>query len=249
MTTTGITTRPADQASCAFSNSFIPGGSNSSPIAFLESKLNENPGIRLKANSTLAFAVVQEYRSVSGATERPRWPEDLCGYIEDVEARVLKEAVRRAKLNLLVQGVPDTQYDQDECINSSIDGANAASVIDSDVFLGATVASGSSLPGSYAYGNCSENIDSQNPFEDLFTVDWTTYFENDVFPEVADVLEDLSEEDLELINIYYEQYGELYQQGLDQAQFDIANSGFFFNNETGRFEKLKRLCWSKISNR
>jgi hypothetical protein len=154
---------------------------NQSPINYLGNILKKYPYLKLIPNSLLGIAVLQEFNSVKGTTNRLPWPEDLCGYISNVEARS-QRINREAQLSIVnVNDIPDTKYPIDDCLNRSTD-------VIFDTITNQKINTGAHLPGSFTYGNC---VPLDNLIEDLFDLDWSGFFATPVFP----TLDDLSEED------------------------------------------------------
>ncbi len=126
-------------------------------INFLLRIQKKYPFLKLKPESLLALMVSFEYNSVDAKTIRKTWPEDVCGYLQNIENN-FKNSIKKQQANLLI--TMDREYDLDECIIST-----------------------ESRPGSVVYSECGGKTDL---FERLYDIDWTEYFMNPVFPNIDD---------------------------------------------------------------
>jgi len=175
---TGLFNRPANNT-CSSDTPNVFAELSQSPVQFLGNILKKYPFLEIVPNSLLARAVYFEYETIKGSTSRPPWPEDLCGYIEAARDRDAQRNGRPAIYFPQVNGSPDTEYFPDECINQSMTGVNAA-------WGNVPVTIGAVLPGTYLYDKC--NSSKSNLIEDLYSVDWTSYFQNPShFPDITDL--------------------------------------------------------------
>lgn len=181
MNITPTTTRPYRTADQLLGTGILE-NLTPSPIEFLQSKLAKYPFLQLKPSSLLAKVVVYQYQQgTTATTDRPEWPEELCGYIEAVAALAELDKINLDEFNPKIDGVPDSKYAQDECITPTGTIEYTSDVYEAGVQRAVT------LPGTLAYAQC----ETEDLIEDLYDVDWTGYFASPVFPSI----DSLSEED------------------------------------------------------
>lgn len=142
-----------------------------SPINFLLKIKKRHPYLNLRSNSLLALAVSIEYKSIGSTNARKIWPEDICGFLEKINQRIENQLRKR---NELLVDPKDREYNLDSCMTPfDLVTLNEEIVVEGGI----------QQPGSLAYSLCDERA---NPFERLFEIDWTSYFDNPLFPSFDD---------------------------------------------------------------
>lgn len=176
-----------------------------SPIEFLNRVLQQYPFLELIPNSLLGQAVIAQYNQhTAPTTERPPWPAPLCGYIEAIQDRALRDGrgdrsdvLPRNQITSNINGIPDTKYDQDDCIQPTVRITTELGRLDTPIDTQLAVRQ----PGTLAY---SRDCETPNLIQDIYDVDWTGYFKTSVYPDV----DSLTDEEKEA---YEEAFGPILQ--------------------------------------
>ena len=189
------TQRPTVSNKCNSDPDNILNTLSPSPVEFLNRVLDRYPFLELIPNSLLGQAVIAEYNSsIPPGTTRPDWPADLCGYIEGIQDQALREnrgergdaPIPNNEISGNIDGIPDTKYDQDDCIQPVAEITREFGRFDTpqDVTLAVR------QPGTLAY---SRDCETENLIEDLYDVDWAGYFNNsraNSYPSRADLTDE-----------------------------------------------------------
>ena len=187
----GTTQRPTESNKCISSEESIFSQLDLSPAEFLRRVLSKHPFLKLIPDSLLAQAVIAEYNSsINPTTNRPDWPVDLCGYVEGVRDEAIRDgrgasnpATPDNQLVGRLNSLPDTKYDQDDCIQPVADVSTELGRF--GVPLEATLAV--RQPGTLQY---SRDCETDDLIRDLYDVDWTGYFRTPTYATIEDLTDD-----------------------------------------------------------
>ena len=246
------TQRPTVSNKCNSDPDNILNTLSPSPVEFLNRVLDRYPFLELIPNSLLGQAVIAEYNSsIPPGTTRPDWPADLCGYIEGIQDQALREnrgergdaPIPNNEISGNIDGIPDTKYDQDDCIQPVAEITREFGRFDTpqDVTLAVR------QPGTLAY---SRDCETDNLIEDLYDVDWAGYFNNsraNSYPSRADLTD---EEVATLRETYGPLLSALSTEGpTERAVTSFASGGFLWKPRSESDGKLVILLPGSLRGR